>query len=204
MLANTITFSRLFLTFVVIALFKRHPFLNIACITTIAIIFVLDAVDGIVARKRNETSEFGAAFDIIADRIIENVFWIYFTVAGHILVWIPIVIITRGILTDTLQRYSTPPKSKFTHTLIRSYISRGTYGVLKMLTFLYFSWMHLYTSENPIMKQVGLILATVTVAICLIRSIPILIAAWEDIKPSESPTNTFSVDLAKKSETKHP
>ena len=49
MLANTITLSRLLLTFVVIVLFKRNPFLNIACLVTIAIIFALDAIDGIVA-----------------------------------------------------------------------------------------------------------------------------------------------------------
>ena len=203
MLANTITLSRLLLTFVVIVLFKRNPFLNIACLVTIAIIFALDAIDGIVARKRNETSEFGAAFDISADRIIENVFWIYFTAVGHIPVWIPIIVITRGILTDTLQRYSTSPKSKFAHILTRSCISRGTYGALKMLTVLYLSWLHLYTPENLVMKQVGLILATATVAICLIRGIPVIIAAWKDIKPSENPTNVFSVDLAEKAKTKH-
>lgn len=49
-------------------------------LVTIALIFILDAVDGYVARRSHTTSVFGAVFDIAADRIIENVFWIYFAV----------------------------------------------------------------------------------------------------------------------------
>ena len=59
MLANAITLTHLLLTFAVIVLFDRHHNLNIALIGTIAFIFILDAVDGSVARKRNETSETG-------------------------------------------------------------------------------------------------------------------------------------------------
>ena len=55
MLANTITIARSFGTFVVIALFGRHRTLDIALIFSIAVIFILDAVDGIMARRRNET-----------------------------------------------------------------------------------------------------------------------------------------------------
>ena len=84
MLANTITLCRILLTFGVIVLFELNVNLNIACIITIVIIFVLDAVDGTVARIRNETSKFGAIFDVSADRIIENIFWVYFSVTEYI------------------------------------------------------------------------------------------------------------------------
>ena len=104
MLANTITIARTVYAFVVIALFGRHPTLDIALIFSIAVIFALDAVDGSVARKCNETSETGALLDTLADRIVENTFWIYFTAMGLIPVWMPIAVMTRGILTDTLQR----------------------------------------------------------------------------------------------------
>ena len=103
MLANLITLLRILLTFSVIVLLEHVQPLNIVCISTIALIFGLDAVDGIVARKRNETSEFGARLDIIADRVIEMVFWVYFTAASYLPFWIPIVILTRGILTDILE-----------------------------------------------------------------------------------------------------
>lgn len=60
MLANTVTIACAVLTFAVIALFGHHPALSIALIFTIAVIFALDAVDGYIARKRNDTSEIGA------------------------------------------------------------------------------------------------------------------------------------------------
>ena len=37
-----------------------------------------------------------------------------------------------------------------------------------MITFLYLSWMHLYIPQNTVMKQMGAILAIVTVAFCVI------------------------------------
>ncbi len=182
MIANTITLCRIFLTFFVIAMFGEHPYLDIACIATIALIFTLDAVDGFVARIRNETSEFGAILDTGADRIIEIVFWVYFTVAGYLPLWIPLVVMTRGILTDNLQHYITPPKSRLAHALMRSRISRAVYGTMKMLTFLYLAWMHLYAPENLTIKQGGLILATATVVACLIRGISLLIEGWKHLK----------------------
>ena len=101
MAANAITLFRLFLTFIVIGLFRRNVYIDIACIVTILIIFILDSVDGIVARKQNQTSTFGAVFDIAADRIVENVFWIYFAVIDdRISFWLPIAVAARGFLTD--------------------------------------------------------------------------------------------------------
>ena len=175
MLANTITLCRILLTFGVIVLFELNVNLNIACIITIVIIFVLDAVDGTVARIRNETSKFGAIFDVSADRIIENIFWVYFSVTGYIPLWIPLVVLTRGILTDNMQQYLTEPKNRLSLALTKSRISRGAYGTLKMITFLYLSWMHLYVPQNAVMKQTGVILAIVTVAFCVIRGLPTII-----------------------------
>ena len=84
MVANTITIARIVYTFAVIALFGRHPTLDITLIFSIALIFILDAVDGIVARNCNKISEIGALLDTLADRIVENTFWIYFTATGQL------------------------------------------------------------------------------------------------------------------------
>ncbi|MYC76692.1 CDP-alcohol phosphatidyltransferase family protein [Candidatus Poribacteria bacterium] len=171
MLANIITFSRLLLTFVVVAVLgNRHPTLDITLIGIIVIIFALDAVDGIVARKRNETSETGALLDTIADRIVENTFWIYFSANGLILVWMPIAVMTRGILTDTLQRTHGYPKNGWTYTLTHSRISRGLYGGLKMFTFISLASATVF--QSPFLEQGSLILATLTVSVCLLRGIP--------------------------------
>ena len=176
MLANMITLLRVLLTFNVIVLLKHVQIPNIVCILTIAIIFGLDAVDGIVARKRNETSEFGARLDIIADRIIEMFFWVYFTVEAYLPLWIPFVVLTRGILTDNLHHHLTGPKKKWMSIFTQSLICRGSYGILKMVTFGYLATIHLYAPGNVVMRQTGMILAISTVSFCILRGLPLVLS----------------------------
>ena len=170
MLANTLTGTRLLLTFGVIALLNRHYTLDIALIATIVLIFVLDAVDGSVARKRNETSETGALLDTLADRIIENTFWLYFTATGHILLWMPIVVMARGVITDTLQGRYGAPKNGWKHSLTRSRISRGLYGTVKMTAFTSLASTTVF--NNPLLEKASLILAILAVGFCLLRGLP--------------------------------
>lgn len=171
MLANTITFSRLLLTFGVIALIGHHRHLDIALIFTIALIFILDAVDGIVARKRDEITETGALLDTIADRIIENTFWIYFSAIGLLALWMPITVMARGVLTDTLQKSFGSPQKRWTHALTRSRISRGLYGAVKMLTFMSLASATIF--QSPVLEQGSLSLARLAVCFCLLRGLPL-------------------------------
>lgn len=182
MLANIITISRLLFTFVVIALFGHHRTLDIALIFTIVIIFTLDAVDGIVARRRNETSETGAFLDTVADRIIENTFWIYFTAKGQIPVWMPIVVMARGVLTDTLQQTRGYPEKGWTYALTRSRMSRALYGSVKMLTFICLADALFF--KSPGLEEVSLILARVTVGFCLLRGLPFFFIRKTPCPPS--------------------
>ena len=174
MLANTITIARILFAFVVIALFGQHPTLNIALIFSIALIFILDAVDGIVARNCNKTSETGALLDTLADRIVENTFWIYFTVEGGIPLWMPIVVMARGVLTDTLRRTHGDPEHGWTYILARSRMSRGLYGAVKMFTFVSLASAPVFKGF-PVLEQASLILATVAVGFCLLRGVPFFI-----------------------------
>ncbi|MYB92660.1 CDP-alcohol phosphatidyltransferase family protein [Candidatus Poribacteria bacterium] len=182
MLANTITLTRTFLTFAIITLLGRHRTLNIALIVSIALIFALDAVDGLVARKRNETSETGALLDTLADRIIENTFWIYFTAKGQISVWMPIVVMARGVITDTLQQTHGYPEKGWTHALTRSRISRGLYGAVKMLAFMCLASTRVF--KNPLLEEASLILATVAVGFCLLRGLPFFFIRKTSCPPS--------------------
>lgn len=170
MLANTITIARILLTFGVIALLGVNRSLDIALILTIGVIFLLDAVDGIVARKRNETSETGAVLDTLADRMIENTFWIYFTAAGCLPVWMPIAVMARGFITDSLQRFFRYPENGWTHGLTRSRFSRGLYGAVKMLTFMSLASAPFFTHDTLEIVSHGL--ATMTVLFCLLRGVP--------------------------------
>lgn len=198
MAANAITLFRLFLTFIVIGLFRRDLYIDIACIVTILIIFVLDSVDGIVARKQNQTSTFGAVFDIAADRIVENVFWIYFAVIdARISFWLPIAVVARGFLTDGIRSIAlTEGKTAFemsaaawSRALTSSRFSRGLYGLTKMLTFLFLPTTLVLKDFYPNIQivdtfsLVSVIIAYVTVAMCIIRGIPVLIDGWQYIRP---------------------
>ena len=89
MSANLITLIRLILTFFVVALFNINFYTNVAMFVMIIIIIAMDWLDGLVARKRGEASKFGALFDIAGDRIVENIFWIYFATIGMVSVWVP-------------------------------------------------------------------------------------------------------------------
>ena len=172
MVANIISLSRLLLTFIVVILFGFHRTLDIAVISTIVFIFVLDAVDGYVARKRNETSEVGEVVDTVADRIIENTFWIYWAAIGIIPVWIPIAVMTRGFLTDGLQRFRGYPKSGWTYALARSRISRFLSGTTKMLAFTCLAAANSF--EHPMLTQASMIFTIIAVVYCLVRGLPFL------------------------------
>lgn len=199
MAANAITLFRLFLTFIVIGLFQRsNTHIDIACIVTILIIFILDSVDGIVARKQNQTSTFGAVFDIAADRIVENVFWIYFAVIDdRISFWLPIAVVTRGFLTDGVRSIAlTEGKTAFemssaawSRALTSSRFSRGLYGLTKMLTFIFLPATLVLNDIYPdvpiiaTFSLVSVVIAYVAVAMCIIRGIPVLVDGWRYIKP---------------------
>lgn len=198
MAANAITLFRLFLTFIVIGLFRRNVYVDIACIVTILIIFILDSVDGIVARKQNQTSTFGAVFDIAADRIVENVFWIYFAVIDdRISFWLPIAVAARGFLTDGVRSIAlTEGKTAFemssaawSRALTSSRFSRGLYGLTKMLTFIFLPATLVLKDIYPNVQivdtfsLVSVIIAYIAVSMCIIRGIPVLVDGWRYIKP---------------------
>ncbi len=201
MSANAITVYRLILTFIVLAIFGTNTYISIACIVTILIIFIMDSVDGIVARKKNQTSTFGAVFDIVADRIVENVLWIYFAYKIEFIpLWMPIVVVTRGLLTDGVRSIAlTEGKAPFdmmtipwARALTSSRISRSVYGVAKTVMFLLLPTVYVlkYTDAFPNIPiivtdsfmLVSLILAYITVVMCLIRGIPVLIDGWRYVK----------------------
>ena len=189
MTANIITLTRIFLTFLIITLFDKNLVIDTVALVTIALIFILDAVDGYVARRARTTSVFGAVFDIAADRIIENVFWIYFAVNDIIHVWMPIAVLTRGFTTDavrsfTLSENKTPfemMKRKWTRALTSSRVSRFLSGASKMCAFcamalfLMLQSHELFPEYLERIQTVTHILAITAVVICLLRGVPVIV-----------------------------
>lgn len=103
-MANLITLARLLVLLAVVLLEYGPPgpwqFLTFVLII---VIFAGDGLDGYVARKRNETTLFGALFDIAGDRIVELTLWIVAANLGWVGVWVPLVFIVRGIIVDTIR-----------------------------------------------------------------------------------------------------
>lgn len=197
MTANIITLLRIGLVFVAVLLFGTGFYGQLSAFLLTILIIYMDALDGYVARKLNTASDFGALFDITGDRIVENVYWIYFASIGMVTIWIPIIVITRGFLTDSLRSIAfaegktafgdkTMMRSGFTRFLVSSRISRGIYGVSKALIFCYLGGLIALRGAivefsiaipDRILSSLdlfGQIVAYVVLIMCIVRGIPVL------------------------------
>ncbi len=202
-MANLLTILRMILAvFAIELLFSGRPDFAITSVFLTLFVIILDGLDGVVARALNEQSKFGSVFDILGDRVVENLYWIAFAVIGWVGVWVPMVVVARGILTDGLrsialaQGYtafgsSTMMQNKFFHFLTASRFSRAVYGFAKTLVFImliianipnmeYFDGMTVnsflfYSNIQPCLIKIADILVYITVAMCIIRGVPVLI-----------------------------
>lgn len=104
-MANIISISRIFFVFVAVALlyFKNSNVAYITSFTLTVLAFALDGLDGYVARKFHEESKLGSVLDIMGDRIAEYAYWIMFSHLGWVPVVFPIIVVTRGVITDSLR-----------------------------------------------------------------------------------------------------
>ena len=191
-MANLITFIRLLLVFIIgaTALYVEVPwqFLNVPLII---VAILLDGLDGIIARKRNESSVFGAVFDIAVDRITEIALWIILTQLSMVSGWVAIIFLTRGILVDSLRKpyadqgqlpfsIMRTPLGKF---LVASRTMRFAAGFIKLITFswLFFLlpaaefWPQTFINYYPIINTISNTLVYTAVAICLLRGIPVVL-----------------------------
>jgi len=191
-MANLVTLSRLLLLLVVIRWFylpaTAWQFLSFALVI---LIFVSDGLDGYIARKRNETSLFGALFDIAGDRIVELTLWIVTADVGLVPIWVPLVFIVRGVIVDTIRSSNAvaqgmapfalmrSPLGKF---LVASKLMRILYAVVKAAAFAGLTLQQPFPVVLPaIWDQVGWLLTDLTyffvyasVVLCIARGWPVI------------------------------
>lgn len=188
-MANIITITRVLLTFIVMGLlfFGRVNAYLLALGLTVIIMW-FDGLDGYIARKFNETSKFGALLDIVADRIVENLYWLIFAVLGFISPVIPAVVLTRGILTDSIrslaleQGYTafgetTMQQNKIAKFIVTSNFSRFTYAVCKAVAFIFIiaGNMPLVFEHQEIIRYAGKACAWASLAFCVARGLPVIL-----------------------------
>ena len=144
-MANLVTLSRLLLLFIVVWVMYQQPTpWQLASFVLIILIFVSDALDGYVARKRGETSLFGALFDIAGDRIVELTLWMVFADNALVPIWVPLVFIVRGVIVDTIRASNAVAHGVEPFALMRSPVGkfivaskpmRVLYAVVKAIAF---------------------------------------------------------------------
>ncbi|OGI00101.1 MAG: hypothetical protein A2039_01085 [Candidatus Melainabacteria bacterium GWA2_34_9] len=188
-MANFISILRTILAFVVIAmLFIKGNKVYWSAFGLTIIVIWMDGLDGYIARKFNECSKFGALLDILSDRIVENVFWISFAVLGWIGLWIPLVVMTRGIITDSLRSLAleqgftafgstTMMKNPIGKFIVASNFVRFTYAVCKAIAFALLIAAHVpaYYPYKSIVTIVAYASVYISVFLCVARGIPVIL-----------------------------
>jgi len=194
-MANLITLSRLPLMLVgVLMLYLGGPWARIAAGALMILLIVLDSIDGVVARRRHEVGMLGSKLDIAVDRIVELVMWVVYADLGLISVAIPIIVIIRGTLVDTVRSFGTmwgktpfgimqTPWGKW---LVGSGFMRTSYAVIKAVAFCLLAvalgLIELWSGtprENWAegLRVFAVVSAWVAAAICVLRGAPVLIEA---------------------------
>src|SRR5580692_3621112 len=100
---NKVTMLRVVVGFLAISLFGHNPWLNLLAVALTVTSIALDALDGHIARTRKMATPVGAQIDVLGDRVIENMYFTYFAVAGMVSLWLPMLFVARGAATDLLR-----------------------------------------------------------------------------------------------------
>lgn len=192
-MANLITLSRLLLLIVVVVIAYQPPgWLQFFNVLLLILVFVSDGLDGYVARRRNETSQFGAMFDIAGDRIVELTMWIVLSDLDLVPVWVPIVFVVRGTIVDAIRasqmrsRRESPfalMETALGRWLVAGRFMRGFYAVVKATAF---AWLLLllsmpavlpdiWATYGPWLSTAGGGLVYLATLICIIRGLPVIV-----------------------------
>jgi len=208
-LANWITLSRVPLLLInVLVLYFGSPEVRLAGVALLFLGLMLDTVDGMVARKRGETSLFGSVLDIAADRTYELILWVCFAHLGLIPVAIPLIVLARTTLTDAFRSIGvaqgTAPfaqhRTALGRFLVGSTWMRVGYSASKIAAFCGLALVHagsgfpaktpLGGAVAPLWSALGAV-AWIAVAFCVLRGLPVVVHSlrhyWRPVPIRTSP-----------------
>jgi len=199
MTPNQVTAMRVAAAFAAVGLltfFGSALAADIAAVLLTVAAIALDGVDGYLARTRGLATPLGAQLDILGDRVVENLFFTFFAVAGLVSLWLPILFFVRGTVVDFLRALaSRAGRSGFGNssmlemwwgrTLVASRGSRACYAILKCVCFCYLglllpivrwqaAWLD--AGDRSSLLLAGQILAGAAAVFCVVRAIPVV---WE-------------------------
>jgi phosphatidylglycerophosphate synthase len=220
MTPNQVTAARIIAAFAAVTLFTLSQRTlaadAVAVLLTVAAI-ALDGVDGYLARTRNMATPLGAQFDILGDRVVENLFFTFFAVSGLISLWVPVLFFVRGTLTDFLRSLAARTgrtgfgrnsmlESWWGRSLVASRASRAAYAVLKCVCFCYLglllSLAHMPAARFDAMARHwlaggGQALVAATVIFCIVRAIPVIWEGRRYLTAGEKASSTVAVQVTR-------
>jgi CDP-diacylglycerol--glycerol-3-phosphate 3-phosphatidyltransferase len=193
-MANIITISRLIpLTLVVTFFYFGGPAFQVAAVPLILVLLSMDFFDGLVARRTGDVTKLGSALDIAMDRLVEIVLWVCFADLDLIPVWVPLIVIARGMIVDAVRGYAMSfgqtafgmMHSRLGRFLVSSRFMRDWYGATKLCAFFALASVHaLRKGAFPSLEEglpqlyaASLALTVLSVALCLARGVPVLFDA---------------------------
>jgi len=201
--ANIITIIRypLLLVFLLMIYFGS-PIVQLLSVPFLFFALFLDTLDGVIARRSGTTSLIGSVLDIATDRTYELVLWVVLADLGTISIAIPLIIITRTMLTDAIRSIGVSQgKAPFEqqgsglgHFLVSSAWMRSGYSVTKIVAFcgltLGFALSgfpeggSLQSASEPVLRF-SEIVAWIAVVISVVRGAPVILSGYRQMRESE-------------------
>lgn len=140
---NLVSLSRIFLTPIIgYYLARGDNQATIICVVLLFIAGLTDGLDGYLARKLNQVSDFGVALDPVADKIFAGILIVLLIIYRGFPIWMAVAIIGRDILIMAAgllllrgKKITLPSNltGKYTFTVIAflmgSYVIRFTFGI---------------------------------------------------------------------------
>ncbi len=187
--ANIVSISRVFVAFIAIGLLFIHTtnaYIWSVVLTIIA--FAMDGVDGYIARKYNQASEWGSVLDILGDRIVEASYWIAFAVMGWLNILFPLVCIARAFTTDGIRSVAlskgmtafgekSMQSTAWGKFICASKFMRISYAVAKVAAFVLLIFAYIPELDYDVASvtlKIAIILAWIAIIFCVVRAIPVV------------------------------
>jgi phosphatidylglycerophosphate synthase len=188
--ANLITVLRFpLLVVVVLLLYFGGAAGQLVDVFLIVVLILMDSLDGIVARRRQEQTLVGSALDVAADRAVEIALWVTYAHLGLISVVIPLTVIIRGALTDSIRNIAlqygksahSMMQAPWARWLVASSPMRTGYAVIKAIAFALLALaLGLQSGGYAVWRGVwiaGSVFAWASLVVCVLRGLPVVIEA---------------------------
>ena len=190
-LANIVSVTRIFVAYAAIAcLYLQTTWAYIIALVLTIIAFAMDGLDGYLARKLNQSSEWGSVLDILGDRIVEVSYWIVFAVMGWLNIIFPLICVARAFTTDGIRSVAlskgmtafgdkTMQSTSWGKFICASRFMRISYAVAKVLAFLLLITVNTPGMElwngTPILHTITMVFAWAAIIFCVVRAIPVVV-----------------------------